>query len=49
MINHIKTFKRQAAWQKSRKNLSWAEKIRMAEAVRDDITKLRKDPAEKAG
>lgn len=33
--------KRQAAWQKARKELSWAEKIRMAERVRASILKWR--------
>jgi hypothetical protein len=30
---------RQARWQKSRKNLSWAEKVRMAERVRADAAR----------
>ena len=32
---------RQANWQKSRQALSWAEKIRMAEEIRDSARKLR--------
>jgi hypothetical protein len=32
---------RQTAWQKSRRALSWPEKIRMVEAVRDSILALR--------
>ncbi len=32
---------RQARWQKARKNLTWSEKIRMAERVRATIRKLR--------
>jgi hypothetical protein len=32
---------RQALWQRSRQNLSWPEKIRMAERVRDSIVPLR--------
>ena len=32
---------RQADWQKSRQALSWAEKIRMAEAIRDSARQLR--------
>jgi hypothetical protein len=34
-------FERQRAWQKSLAGLSWAEKVRMAEAVRDDVASLR--------
>ncbi len=34
-------FRRQAEWQKSRKSLSWSEKIRMVEAVREDVLRLR--------
>lgn len=33
---------RQAAWQRERQKLSWAEKIRIAEAVRDSALSLRK-------
>lgn len=33
--------KRQALWQKARKDLSWSEKIRMAERVRATILKWR--------
>lgn len=36
--------KRQAEWQKSRRSLTWAEKIRMAERVRDSVTLLRAQP-----
>ena len=32
---------RQAEWQRSRQALSWPEKIRMAEKVRDSIQTLR--------
>ncbi len=32
---------RQARWQKSRKTLSWPEKIRMAERVRASAARLR--------
>lgn len=31
-----KLLEKQARWQKSRKKLSWAEKVRMAERVRAD-------------
>ena len=34
-------FARQAEWQKRQKALSWAEKIRMAERVREAILRLR--------
>jgi hypothetical protein len=34
-------FERQAAWQARRRSLSWAEKLRLAEAVRDSIIRLR--------
>ena len=33
---------RQARWQKNRKALSWPEKVRQAEAIRDAIKALRK-------
>jgi hypothetical protein len=36
---------RQARWQTSRKALSWAEKVRMAERARDAIKGLRSQPA----
>lgn len=35
-------FERQAAWQKRRAALSWAEKVRMAATVREDIIRLRR-------
>jgi hypothetical protein len=41
MTDSRKLLQRQAAWQKRRKAFSWAEKIRMAERVRDDAAKLR--------
>lgn len=34
-------FERQAAWQARRRSLSWAEKLRMVEAVRESIIRLR--------
>jgi len=37
-----KLLQRQAEWQKVRAALSWAGKIRMAEAVREDVGKLRR-------
>ena len=36
-----KQFARQAQWQTSRKALSWPEKVRQAEAIRDAIKTLR--------
>ena len=35
---------RQARWQKTRQALSWPEKIRMAEMVRESIRQLRAAP-----
>jgi hypothetical protein len=37
-----KLVERQAAWQKGRTALTWPEKIRMAEAVRDWVARLRR-------
>lgn len=34
--------RRQAQWQKSRRHLTWPEKIRMAEQVRDSVVALRR-------
>ena len=34
--------KKQAQWQKSRRNLSWPEKVRLAEAIRDSLEPLRR-------
>jgi hypothetical protein len=34
--------KKQAQWQKGRRNLSWPEKIRLAEAIRDSLEPLRR-------
>ena len=34
--------RRQAEWQKGRKALSWPEKVRMAEAIRDSVLALRR-------
>jgi hypothetical protein len=35
---------RQAQWQKSRQFLTWPEKIRMAERVRESVRQLRARP-----
>ncbi|HUY36021.1 MAG TPA: hypothetical protein VMV69_25000 [Pirellulales bacterium] len=41
-MEHIQqSLDRQAAWQKGRKSLSWPEKIRMAEAVRESLLQFR--------
>jgi len=37
-----KMLERQAGWQKGRAALSWPEKIRMAEAIRESVRLLRK-------
>jgi hypothetical protein len=39
---------RQAAWQRSRQSLTWPEKIRMAEQVRDSVRKLREEAGHRA-
>ena len=41
MIDIQELFRRQAEWQKSRKSLSWSKKIRMVEALREDVLRLR--------
>jgi len=35
---------RQAQWQKSRQSLTWPEKIRLAERVRESVRQLRVHP-----
>jgi hypothetical protein len=35
---------RQAQWQKSRQSLTWPEKIRMAERIRESVRRLRAQP-----
>jgi len=40
MSDTLKLLERQAAWQKGRVALTWAEKIRMAEAVRESVAQL---------
>ncbi len=39
--------KRQAGWQRSRQSLTWPEKIRMAQKVRESVKQLRASPAPK--
>ena len=41
MDDVMKLLERQAAWQKSLKLLSWPEKIRIAEAIRESILQIR--------
>jgi len=36
--------KRQTEWQKSRQSLTWPEKIRLAERVRESVRQLRVEP-----
>ncbi len=40
--------KRQAVWQRSRQSLTWPEKIRMAEKVRESVKQLRASSAPRA-
>jgi hypothetical protein len=42
MDEAVKQFARQAQWQTRRKTLSWPEKVRQAEAMRESIIALRK-------
>jgi len=35
---------RQAEWQRSRQTLTWPEKIRLAESVRESVRQLRVEP-----
>ena len=42
MTDTGKLFERQAEWQKARIALTWPEKVRMAEAVRESIVKFRR-------
>ena len=37
-----KLLERQAEWQKSWKSLSWPEKVRMAEEIRDSVLQFRR-------
>jgi hypothetical protein len=43
MTDTRRLLERQAEWQKQRTALTWPEKIRMAEAVREWVAKLRRD------
>ena len=46
MTDVRRLLERQAEWQKARGGLSWPEKIRMAEAMREMICQLRGGPHE---
>jgi hypothetical protein len=48
MTDVAQMLERQARWQKRRQALTWAEKIRMAERVRDSVVHLRQQPDEGA-
>lgn len=39
-----RTFERQTHWQKARQTLSWPEKIRLAEKIRESVRQLRAAP-----
>jgi len=41
MTDTRELFERQAAWQASRRRLSWPEKVRMAEAIRESLVRFR--------
>jgi len=41
MADTRELFERQAAWQAGRCRLSWPEKVRMAEAIRESLVRLR--------
>ena len=41
MTDMRELFERQAAWQAGRRRLSWPEKVRMAEAIRESLVHLR--------
>ncbi len=41
MFDIHELLERQARWQKDRSSLSWAEKVRMAEAIRESVKQLR--------
>jgi hypothetical protein len=41
MTDMRELFERQAAWQAGRRRLSWPEKVRMAEAMRESLVRFR--------
>jgi hypothetical protein len=44
-----KLFEAQAAWQRSRATLSWPEKVRMAEVMRESARQLRRPSTARSG
>ena len=44
MSDPIEMLKRQAQWQKNRQSLTWPEKIRLAERVRESVRQWRARP-----
>jgi hypothetical protein len=44
MTDVERLFERQARWQRSRRTMSWPEKIRLAEGMRSSIEALRAHP-----
>lgn len=49
MTDMRRLLERQAEWQKTRNRLSWPEKVRMAEAVRESLRQFRRAPSERTG
>lgn len=49
MTNEIRALlERQARWQRSRRLLSWSQKVRIAESVRESVLQLRRAPAQRS-
>ena len=42
MNDILRLLERQAAWQRSRAALSWSEKVRMSEAIRQSVVQFRR-------
>jgi len=49
MNDIARMLQRQAEWQRSRQSLTWPEKLRMVEAVRESIQLLRRTGPARAG
>jgi hypothetical protein len=45
MSDPIQMLKRQAQWQKNRQSLTWPEKLRLAERVRESVMQWRARPS----
>jgi hypothetical protein len=43
MNDAVAELERQGAWQRERRLLSWPEKVRMVEAIRESIIELRRN------